>query len=143
MKNVTRYIVSLALFSMSFGYSETVAPTEYPSRAAIERELVDAEKSFNDAKQMFNAWYTGPILAPSAHILPPGYINIQPYLFMTANYGTYTNSGSFEKTPTLLNINPQVPMIIGALKWMEIIINPQVDYNSLHHKSAFNFADLK
>ena len=142
MKNVTRYIVSLALFSMSFGYSETVAPTEYPSRAAIERELVDAEKSFNDAKQMFNAWYTGPILAPSAHILPPGYINIQPYLFMTANYGTYTNSGSFEKTPTLLNINPQVPMIIGALKWMEIIINPQVDYNSLHHKSAFNFADL-
>lgn len=140
MKNVIGCVVFLALFSVSLGYSETtVIP---PSREAIQKELVDAEKTFNEAKQMFNAWYTGPILAPSAHILPPGYVNIQPYLFMTANYGVYTDSGSFKKTTTLLNINPQLPTIVGALKWMEVLIVPQVQYNSLHHKSVFNFGDL-
>jgi hypothetical protein len=141
MKNLIGYAVGLCVFISSYGYGDS-DKLLHPSRAAIQKELVDAEKSFNDAKQMFNAWYTGPLLAPSAHILAPGYVNIQPYLFITANYGKYSNSGKYEKTTTLLNINPQVPTLIGALDWMEVTISPQVDYNSLHHKSSFNFGDL-
>ncbi len=34
-------------------------------------------------------WFTGPLLAPSAHVVPGGYINLEPYLFYTVTTGAY------------------------------------------------------
>jgi hypothetical protein len=142
MRNLLGYLVGIcSCLGCVLQADYTSKPT--PPRESIQKELVNAEKTFQDAKQMFNAWYTGPLLAPSAHILPPGYINVQPYLFLTAYYGAYTNSGSFKKTTTLFNMNPSIsPILIGALSWLEFSISPQMQYNSLHHKSSFNFGDL-
>lgn len=124
-------------------YAETTSDKKKPpSREAIQKELAQAEKDFQDAQSMFNPWYTGPLLAPSAHLIPPGDVNLQPYLFFTGNYGRYTNSGKYESTPTLFNFNPQLPGLIGVLNFMELIFNIQGQYNSREHESSWNFGDM-
>lgn len=128
------------LYMASGLYAQT--SKELPSRAAIQKELTQAEKDFQDAKQMFNPWYTGPLLAPSAHLIPKGVANIQPYLFLTGNYGHYTNSGSNESMPTLFNVNPQIIGLVGVLEHMEAVIAIQANYNSQNHESSFNFGDM-
>lgn len=118
------------------------ATTTPPSHAVIEKELSDAEKSFREAKSMFNPWYTGPILAPSAHLLPPGGVNIQPYLFFVDNYGKYSSSGKVETIPNFFQFNPQMPILVGILKWMELVVNPQALYNHQSGQSSFNIGDF-
>lgn len=78
----------------------------------IEKELMSAEAQYERAKKMFNPWYTGPLVTPSASMMPPGSADIQPYLFIGGNYGTYNkdreavsiphNSYSLQETTILL-----------------------------------------
>ena len=82
----------LPLFLMTSFYLFSADQTPVPHEI-IEKELKSAEEEFREAKKMFNPWYTGPLLTPSAHILPPGYFNIQPYLFLTNNYARFNQSG--------------------------------------------------
>jgi len=95
----------------------------------IEKQLRDAEAEFQVAKSMFNPWYAGPLLTPSAHILAPGSVNIQPYLFYTNNYAKYDQSGHSHKIAHLHTINPTVPGIIGMLPWMDLTFNFQGVWN--------------
>lgn len=108
----------------------------------IEQELDQAEKDFKDAFEMFNPWYTGPILAPSAHLLPPDSYNIQPYVFITGNYGKYQASGSLKKTDTAYNINPVFITQFGMIDWMDGIVTIQGNYNNFHGHNYFNIGDL-
>ena len=71
-----------------------------PPQEVVERQLEDAQREFDEAKKMFNPWYAGPLLTPSAHILAPGYVNIQPYLFWTNTYAHYDQSGKSHKIST-------------------------------------------
>lgn len=130
------------LGSVIGGSNAQAADKTPPSRAAIQKELTQAEKDFQDAKSMFNPWYTGPLLAPSPHLISPGLVNIQPYLFITGNFGRYTNSGKYESMPTLFNVNPQFIALVGVTQHMEFTLALQADYNSQSHESSFNFADM-
>lgn len=121
---------------------EANSSIQTPSPAAIEKELVDAEKEFSDAKKMFNPWYTGPLLAPSATLIEPGSYNIQPYLFTTWNYGKYQQSGKMERSPTLFQIYPQMPFQFGITSWMQGVITLKAQYNKENGRSFFDFADL-
>ena len=38
----------------------------------IQAELDQAEAQFRKAEKMFNPWYTGPLIASSASMVPPG-----------------------------------------------------------------------
>lgn len=108
----------------------------------IQKELDQAEQDFKDAYQMFNPWYTGPILAPSAHLMPPGSYNIQPYLFITGDYGKYQASGSLKKTPTQYTLNPVFIAQFGMLDWVDSVITIQGIYNHLNGHGDFNIGDL-
>ncbi|MBM3191626.1 MAG: hypothetical protein FJZ63_03085 [Chlamydiae bacterium] len=126
---------------MTLGYGELL--NNQPTREQIEAQLQDAEKSFNEAKEMFNPWYTGPLLAPSAHCLSPGYVNLQPYLFITDNYGAYTNSGKMEhRSHHLFTLNPLVVGLVGITHWMEATFQVQGIYNSQNGHSSINIGDL-
>ena len=134
-------LVGVGVLSLVGVYGEVF--NNRPSREEVERQLEDAEKTFNEAKEMFNPWYTGPLLAPSAHILPGGYVNLQPYLFMTDNYGVYTNSGKFEHIPHhLFTLNPLVVGLVGITHWMEATFQVQGIYNSQDGHSSINIGDL-
>lgn len=95
------------------------------SPALIEKQLRDAEEEFDVARKMFNPWYAGPLLTPSAHIIAPGSVNVQPYLFYTNNYARFDQQGHSKKIPSIHTFNPTVPCLVGMLPWMELTFNVQ------------------
>jgi hypothetical protein len=95
------------------------------SPAVIEKQLRDAQAEFDVARKMFNPWYAGPLLTPSAHIIAPGNVNVQPYLFYTNNYARFDKHGHSQKIPSIHTINPTVPCLVGILPWMQLTFNVQ------------------
>lgn len=71
----------------------------YESPEQIQKELDEAESQYKKAKEMFNPWYTGPLLTPSASMMPQGMGNIQPYLFVADNYAQYNQNRHSESLP--------------------------------------------
>jgi hypothetical protein len=59
-----------------------LAPTPSPSPAPSRRQSLD------------DAWWTGPLLAPSGNTLPPGHVLVEPYVFDVIQYGAYNASGA-------------------------------------------------
>lgn len=57
--------------------------------AQIQTQLNDATAQYNQAKKMFNPWYTGPLVTPAAGMMPPGSGNVQPYLFFNTAYAAF------------------------------------------------------
>src|SRR5215469_12627211 len=41
-----------------------------------------------------DAWWTGPLLAPSANTLPRGHVLVEPYLYDVISEGSYDSSGT-------------------------------------------------
>lgn len=109
----------------------------------IEQQLQEAQKEFDDARKMFNPWYTGPLLAPSAHVLQPNNVNIQPYLFYTTNYATFDNSGHSHNTPDLSVVNPSIsPILVGVTPWMDMAFSIQTISNFQSGESYTNIGDI-
>ena len=46
-----------------------------------------------------DAWWTGPMLAPSANTLPQGHFLIEPYLYDVTTQGFYNSSGTRVRAP--------------------------------------------
>jgi len=87
-------------------------------------------------------WFTGPLLTPSGHVIPVGYINVEPYLFVNVNTGVYNRHWHAIKTPKFYNINFQLPIQIGVTKWMDVAIVPQASYNRTKHAHDSVINDL-
>jgi hypothetical protein len=138
-----RWLLLGSLFSLSLfaakEQEEPLPPTPPPE--VISKELADAEAEFQEAKKMFNPWYAGPLLTPSAHILPPGLVNIQPYLFWTNNYGKFDESGHSHHIPNIHTVNPQFGGLIGILPWMQLTFGVQYLWNSQRGQRANNWGD--
>ncbi len=54
----------LLLLCMTTVFADDITPQ------VVEQQIEDAEAEFREAKKMFNPWYTGPLLAPPASVLP-------------------------------------------------------------------------
>ena len=129
--------VSVSLAAQQSGTPEPLVPPE-----KIEKEIEKAQKDFDAAKKMFNPWYTGPLLTPSAHVLTPGYINIQPYLFYTNNYGHFNEHGKSSSVPHLKQLNPSLaPLQAGITQWLDASLVVQGLYNHMHGHSYMNWGD--
>lgn len=119
-----------------------IAQDEAPiSPAVVESQLSKAEQDFNKAKKMFNPWYTGPLLAPSSSILPPGYFNIQPYLFVTDNYAHFDEHGKSHSIPDLISLNGTVVVQYGFAKRVQASFAPQIIRNSQSGHCSVSFGD--
>lgn len=79
----------------------------------IQVELDADEKEFRIAKEIFNPWYTGPLITPGASMVPVGKGFVQPYLFVIDNYAAY-NSNRKSVSLTSKKIELQAPAIIQA-----------------------------
>src|ERR1700722_19991319 len=51
-------------------------------------------------------WFTGPLLTGSSHVVPIGYFNLEPYLFVNDFYGSYDAEWHSHSTPTFIEVNP-------------------------------------
>lgn len=89
-----------------------------------------------------SAWFTGPLLAPAAGVVPLGHFNIQPYYFHTVVNGAYDKNWN---TQSLSNFHNNTLLVVvqgPVIKNIGFIINPQILWNTAHGHSGFGFGDL-
>ena len=106
--------------------------TTHISSAELERE-----------KNRPIPWLTGPLLAPSGHVLPLGHWNIEPYEFITTNFGRYDHE--WHTHPVLhnfYNANTQVSTQYGFARRFDITVTPQFSWNHTHGASHWDLNDL-
>jgi hypothetical protein len=110
----------------------------------LDQKLNDAELQFQAAQKIFQPWYAGPLLTGSASMMPPGYINIQPYIFVTDTYGVFDGSRHRRKRPDLITLNPQIGSLqAGIFDWLDAILVMQALFNWRQHKFGYGFADTQ
>src|SRR5271169_1609577 len=73
----------------------------------IQEELNEAEHQYEHALKLFNPWYTGPLITPSATMVAPGYAMWQPYIYFTDTYANYDNHRHVVDRPNLFSIKVQ------------------------------------
>lgn len=138
-----RAAVFVLLFLTFYVQADDKKQEKIYSREEIEKEIEDAQKSFDTAKAMFNPWYAGPLLTPSPNIVGPGVANVQGYIFATSNTKEYTRSGSSRDIPTLFQLNPTVIGQFGLCPKLELSVQLQALYNRQSGQDSFNFGDMK
>ena len=117
------------LLSPVFGEEQKPAEPLVPPEQ-IEKEIADAQKEFDEAKKMFNPWYTGPLLTPSASVLPAPHVVIQPYLFYINTYAHFDKHGKSHDTPNFQVVKPQLaPLQVGITQWMDSTLSFSGVYN--------------
>jgi hypothetical protein len=107
----------------------------------IEKQLTDAEKEFDEAKKMFNPWYAGPLLTPSAHIIGPQLYNIQPYAFFTNDYAVYDSHGHSHDIPHRHQISVPLYLQYGIVNRLEALLLVKGIHNRQGGHSATNWGD--
>lgn len=87
-------------------------------------------------------WTTGTLLAPFAYVIPPDYINVEPFLFVTQTYGSYDQNWHARTAPKFLAVNPILFLQIGLVDRIDFQISPQIFYNRQQGASSTNVGDL-
>jgi hypothetical protein len=108
----------------------------------LEKELAEAQKEFEEAKKMFNPWYTGPLITPSATVLQPPQVVVQPFFSYTNNYARYDKHGHPHGIPHLKVLNPSMAAVqVGITKWMDASLSFQGIRNIQHGHAYTNWGD--
>lgn len=87
-------------------------------------------------------WLTGPLITPSAHIIPIGYVNVEPYLYAVATTGVYGSNWKRIKEPNFWSIYSQNTIQIGLSSWMSFQLNPAAYWQYTQHRASWAFGDL-
>jgi hypothetical protein len=110
----------------------------------IQAELDSAETALAKAEQMFDPWYTGPLLTPSASMVAPGYGTIQPYFFINQNYAVFDEDRkSVPLAHDSFGFNPVLVLQFGVTDSVDTAVTMQTQTNWLEGKSAGGFGDIK
>lgn len=88
----------------------------------IQEEYAQAEAEFQHAKKLFNPWYTGPLITPSASMIPPGYVMTQPYVYVADNYAMFNQKRKSVSLPSNLVSLKLLPFFyqIGVTKNVDV-----------------------
>ncbi len=115
----------------------------HKSPEEIQQELDSAEAQFTRAQKMFNPWYAGPLVTPSASMMPPGHANIQPYLFINGNYAAFDEDrNSIPLVHNSYQLSVISPMQIGVTDTTDVVISPSGSANWQNGHSGGGFGDL-
>ena len=94
-------------------------------RAAAEEgvEAAAARESLDEA------WWTGPIGAPSAATLPQGYVLVEPYLYDAIAVGRYDASGTLHRIPKEDDYRSLSYTLYGLTDRLTLGLIPHLGYN--------------
>ena len=87
-------------------------------------------------------WFTGTLLAPVSTTIPAGYVDIEPYLTVLNQYGTYDAEWHAHSVPNFLSVSPLFFCIVGIADGVNFEMLPSLLYNRTQGKSSTHFADL-
>lgn len=125
-------ICSLGL--AAFAFLSTINGYSYHTRESAEA---------HPAPPPPGPWFTGPLIAPSAHVISRGHFNIEPFLYYTTSYGTYgPNWKAHSFSDNIYSLNVQVPVQVGLSKKIDFSISPQGFHNWTKGQSSWEVGDL-
>lgn len=78
-----------------------------------------------------DAWWTGPLLAPSAGTLPRGHVLVEPYLFDVIQYGAYDRHGSLTPVTHANNFGSLTYVIYGVTDRFNVGAIPVFGYTTV------------
>ncbi|MCI0381823.1 MAG: hypothetical protein L0207_02075 [Chlamydiae bacterium] len=102
----------------------------------------DAPTPILEKPALDEPWFTGPLLTPSGHIAPIGFINVEPYAFVFVTNGIYDKHWKTVSRPNFYTANFQLPIQIGLTHKWQVQISPQATYNSTQGVSSFELGDF-
>lgn len=112
------------------------------STQQIQKEINEARRQYEHAKELFNPWYSGPLLTGGAHMMAPGYIGLQPYLFVADNYAVFDGHYTSHGIPDLIQLNPQINALqAGITSWLDIALGIQGFCNWQDNKYSGGLGD--
>src|SRR5215813_1358557 len=78
-----------------------------------------------------DAWWTGPMLAPSAATLPRGHFLIEPYLYDVIVVGHYDRDGIRRSEPVSHGFGSLVYALYGLSDRLTVGVIPTAGYNTI------------
>ena len=112
-----RPVLALLILSACLAAAQqSAAPSSTPS--TLKQSLADA-------------WWTGPLLAPSANTLPRGHVLIEPYLFDVITQGFYDSSGVRRSAPHANEFGSLTYINYGLANKFTVGVIPTFDYNEV------------
>jgi hypothetical protein len=82
-----------------------------------------------DRQSLDDAWWTGPLLAPSAATLPRGHFLIEPYLYDVIQQGQYDHNGVKRRGPKSHGFGSLTYINYGLVDRLTIGLIPTFGYN--------------
>jgi hypothetical protein len=92
-----------------------------------------------------DAWWTGPLLAPSANTLPRGHVLIEPYLYDVIPEGYYDSPGTRHSAPHANGFGSLTYINYGLRDKFTVGLIPVFGYNQVSHgvdSSGIDAGDL-
>jgi hypothetical protein len=106
---------------------------------------IAAAQSSNPRESMADAWWTGPLLAPSANTLPQGHMLIEPYLYDVTTQGFYNSTGTRVSAPHANEFGSLTYFNYGLFNKFTVGVIPVFGYNEVSHgpnSSSLEVGDL-
>lgn len=116
------------------------ASSVYCSPTAMDPTLAPTPKPKEETPS--SPWLTGPLLTPSGHIVPLGFINVEPFFFYTTTNGIYDNNWNSSSITNLYSALFQFPAFFGLSEWADILFVGQAAWNKTRGVSTLNFGDF-
>jgi len=94
---------------------------------------------------MADAWWTGPLLAPSANTLPQGHMLIEPYVYDVTTQGFYNSTGTRVSAPHANEFGSLTYFNYGLFNKFTVGVIPVFGYNEVSHgpnSSSLEVGDL-
>lgn len=119
-----RFAILFFLPLILFAQAVPNPPRQRVTPEEIQAQLTEAEAQYEHALELFNPWYTGPLITPSATMVPPGYGMVQPYLYFTDRYGVFDEDRNWVNAPNRFTIQVQpVILQVGVTKSVDATIS--------------------
>ena len=98
----------------------------------LVRVQVASAQNSSDRQSLDDAWWTGPMLAPSAATLPRGHFLIEPYLYDVVQQGEYDRNGVKRGAPESNGFGSLTYINYGLVDKLTIGVIPTFGYNRVN-----------
>ncbi len=115
-----------------------------PSMAMAAAQVTPSPSPGSARQALSDAWWTGPLLAPSAGTLPRGHILVEPYLYDVIQYGAFDAHGAIKPATHQSTYGSLTYVIYGLTDRFNVGAIPVFGYTTLSggaNSSAIGMGD--
>ncbi len=95
--------------------------------AVLASAAADASDAADQSRE--DAWWTGPMLAPSAATLPQGHVLVEPYLYDVMSDARFDGNGKRQSTASEHDIGSLTYMLYGLTDRVTVGMIPRFGFN--------------